>query len=271
MNKFVMVTKNIGGFLKDNSPTILTGMSVAGLISTVGLAIKATPKAFAIKNSYQEDIWNVQDQIENGDISEESGKKEIRDDKIHLALDICKIYAPAAVSGVVTIACIVGAHSISMKRNAALAALYSISEKSLKEYKDKTKEIVGNSKAEKIEDELIKDKLSKNPLGKEYVIETGDGDTLCYDVYSGRYFKSDIEKIKQAINEFNQAMLYENSMSLNDFYGMLNLKHVRLGDNIGWTVDKFLEPSFRSSLASDMTPVLVLDYAVEPTWDYRVY
>lgn len=265
MNVKTIVT-SLKTVISNNAPTILTGAAVGGVITTVALAITATPKALQIREFYKESVADLEDWVD------ETAIKEARKDAtVKFALDTAKIYAPTVISGTMTIACIVGAHTVSANRMAALAALYSASEKALEEFQKKAKNVVGNSKVEKIKDELISEKLKEKPVGKEYIINTGEGDTLCYDVYSGRYFTHDIEKIRKAINDFNQALLYEQAMSLNEFYGMLGLQHIRLGDNIGWTVDKMLDPNFRSGLTSDMTPCLVLDYQVEPTWDYRVY
>jgi uncharacterized membrane protein len=43
-----MIVKKFGGALSKNSPTILTGLGVIGLFSTVYAAVDATPKALAI-------------------------------------------------------------------------------------------------------------------------------------------------------------------------------------------------------------------------------
>ena len=42
------MTKNLTTQINKNSPTILTGLSVAGLISTTILAVRATPEAMEL-------------------------------------------------------------------------------------------------------------------------------------------------------------------------------------------------------------------------------
>ncbi|MBQ5562679.1 MAG: hypothetical protein IIT39_04770 [Clostridia bacterium] len=68
------------------------------------------------------------------------------------------------------------------------------------------------------------------------IVTTGYGDTLCYETLSGRYFYSDIEKIRAAVNRANKIILEESYISLNEFYDELDLGHTGIGDSIGWGV-----------------------------------
>ena len=101
------------------------------------------------------------------------------------------------------------------------------------------------------------------------MIVTGKGNTLCYDAFNSRYFYSDIDQIKRAINELNRRMLNEMYVSLNDFYDELNLKHSGNGYELGWKLDDGLvEIDFSSQLSDDGRPCLVLEYLVAPRYDF---
>ena len=129
----------------------------------------------------------------------------------------------------------------------------------------------GEKKHETVKDAIAKDKIEKNPIAMQEVIITEKGNTLCYDVLSGRYFKGDIDKIKKAENELNRQMRDEMYISLNDFYYEIGLENIKLGDELGWNINEgYIDLSFSSQLASDGTPCLVIDYAVAPRYDYRV-
>lgn len=262
--KIISIAKTAGGFIQQNSPTILTGMAVAGVVGTVVAAINATPKAVEIveleKRKREHIVYYVGDE-------EVEMKQELT--KFDIVKLTWKEYIPTAIMGTVTIGCIIGAHSISMKRTAALAGLYSLSQKALEEYESKVEEVVGKNKANKIKDEIAQDWLDKNPVDKNNIIRTGYGDTLCYDILSGRYFMSDIEKIRQAQNDFNQQLITDMSLCLNEFYGLLGLDTIGLGEEVGWSVGKLMDIRFTSKLASDGTPCLVMDYAIEPIFEYR--
>lgn len=265
--KVVSVATKAGKFIQTNSPTILTGFAVVGLVGTVISAVNATPKAVRLveEERYERDkvkYYFNQDDVPDTDDSEPLTKLEI----VKLTW---KEYIPTAIIGGATIACIIGAHGIHSRRNAALAALYSVSQKAYEEYQEKVKQTVGQNKEGKIRDEIAQDVLNRNPVDKLRIQRTARGDTLCFDILSGRYFFSDAEFIRQSQNEFNHQLLNEMNLCLNDFYGILGLDSIDLGEEVGWSVDKMLDIRFASKLASDGTPCLVLDYHVKPIFEYR--
>nr|DAW53488.1 MAG TPA: hypothetical protein [Caudoviricetes sp.] len=238
--------------IKKHSPEILTGIGIAGMITTTVMAVRATPKALILI---------------------EERKEEIGAEKLE-AMDMVKTawacYIPAAITGTLSVACLIGASSVNARRNAALATAYTLSESALKDYQGKVIEMFGEKKNEAVKDAVAKDKVEKNPVVTREVIITEKGNTLCYDAISGRYFKSDIEKIKKAECELNRQMLDDMYVSLNDFYYEIGLDSVKLGDELGWNVDSgYIDLSFSSQLASDGTPCLVIDYSVAPRYDYR--
>lgn len=238
--------------IKKHSPEILTGIGIAGMITTTVMAVRATPKALILI---------------------EERKEEIGAEKLE-AMDMVRTtwacYIPAAITGTLSVACLIGASSVNARRNAALATAYTLSESALKDYQGKVIEMFGEKKNEAVKDAVAKDKVEKNPVVTREVIITEKGNTLCYDAISGRYFKSDIEKIKKAECELNRQMLDDMYVSLNDFYYEIGLDSVKLGDELGWNVDSgYIDLSFSSQLASDGTPCLVIDYSVAPRYDYR--
>lgn len=257
-----LATQKLGRFISRSSPTILIGLSVAGLVTTVILAVKATPKALLLIDETQEYMMG-------------EGKKYPL--VTHTKLEIVKLtwrcYLPAAAMGIVTIACIIGANSINLRRNAALASVYSLTEATLKEYQAKVVETFGESKAKKIKNEIATDQLKKNPVVDETeLLLTGHGMTLCYDIISGRYFRSDIESIRKVQNELNNQLLGGDMyLSLNDLYYALGLPNIKIGDELGWVVDDgLLEFSFSSQLTPGGIPCLVLDHSLFPRYGYDI-
>lgn len=94
--------------IRDNGPSILTGLGVVGLVSTVGLAIKATR-----------------------DFDKEEHKTNEQKFK-----SVVKHYWPVGVMGAGSIACIIGSNKMNMKRNLALAGALKLSENKITEVKD---------------------------------------------------------------------------------------------------------------------------------------
>ena len=197
------VAKNVRPALDKHSPEILTCFGVSGFVTTVIMAIKATPKAL--------------DRME-----EVKAKHKNKSDKKAFCKDVltkvAPVYIPTFIVGGLSITCVIGASSVNHKRNAALATAYTISETALKEYKGKVIETIGEKKEESIRAAVAKDRVDKNPAVDREVIITGDGETRCFDPLSSRYFNSDIESIRKAVNELNRRLLREDYISLNDFY-----------------------------------------------------
>lgn len=243
--------KKTGKRLAEESPSILTGLGVTGFISTVIMAVKATPKAMYLLEG--EEQLRYKNKLPTVYTPKETIKL------------VWKYYVPTGLVGLASIGCFIGANSISLRRHAALASLYSLTEATLKEYQEKVIEEIGKKKEEKIRDSIIQDRMDKNPVSDNQVIILGKGETLFYDTLSGKYFKSEIETIRRIINDFNQDLLTEMYKTLNDFYFELGLEPTVLGSSMGWTTERgLLDIRFVAKLASDSTPCIALEYKVEP-------
>ena len=262
--------KTMAKSLSNHSPEILTGIGIAGMITSTILAVKATPKALALLEEKKEEVNknNFEQQIDR-DYSLKDHKELDKLDAKTTIKTVWKCYIPSTVTMGVSIACLIGASSVHVKRNAVLATAYHLSEAAATEYRNKVVETIGAKKEEAIRDAVNKDRMEKNPVTKNEVFITEKGNTLCYDPLSGRYFKSDIDKIKKSINELNHQLNVTFYVSLNDLYDELGLEHTELGDVLGWNSDAgLLELHFSSQLSSDGTPCLVLDFNHLPKYDY---
>jgi hypothetical protein len=172
--------------------------------------------------------------------------------------------------GSLTVACIIGAHALHMRKQAALAGACSLTATALREYQSKVIETIGEAKNREIKEEIHKDKLKSNPVQDKEVVIVGAGEMLCYDVLSGRYFKSDIETVRRAQNDLNRDLMNEMWVDLNAVYDALGLPPTRLGSELGWSVnDSLIEFKFSTQQAENGAPCLVIDYDVTPSADYQ--
>ena len=246
------VAKEIELFTGKHAPEILTGIGIAGMVTTVVLAVKETPKACQLLDERKDEL------------------KTENLPGVEIVKTTWKCYIPAAVTGVASIACIIGANSVHNKRTAAIAAAYKISETALSEYKDKVVEVVGEKKEQAVRDAIDKDHIQNNPVSKQQVFITTKGESLCYDAHSGRYFKSDIEQIRRAVNNLNHQMTAGDMYcSLNDFYDEIGLSHTDMGDELGWSIeDGLLDIDFGSQITDDGEPCIVLHYNISPKYNY---
>jgi hypothetical protein len=243
-------------FMKDHSPTILTAVAIAGSVTTTVLAVKATPQAVERLNKASEKKYQA-----NPDGGPGSSRLTVWE-TIKVAYPV---YIPAVAMTAVTIGCIVSANSINTRRNAALLGAYALTETAFKEYQDKVTSEIGQNKERKIRDELVVDQMRKNPrdFHNEMVVLNGT-EQWCYDVPSGRYFKSDMESIRKAQNEINAEAIRNMWATQTQFYDMIGLRSNGMSDEFGWSGDKQLEVHFVAHLDETGTPAIGINYFVIP-------
>ena len=246
-----------------HSPEILTGIGIAGMITTVVLAVKATPKALQLIEA-EKDRKNAKIRNEENMVTK---LKLIETVKV-----AWKPYVPAIITGGLSTACLIGASSVHLKRNAALATAYTLSQSALTEYREKVVETLGEKKEKLVREKVNKEHLEQNPVSKNQVFITAKGDTLCYEHLSGRYFKSDIERIRQAANNLNRTIVTDMYVSLNDFYDELGLDHTDIGYELGWNVDSgLIDIDFGSQIAEDGTPCIVVENLTQPRYGFSTF
>lgn len=139
-----------------------------------------------------------------------------------------------------------------------MTAAYSLSERAFSEYKDKVKEKLGERKEQGVRDAIAEDRVRNNPPGQAVVV-IGDGNSLCYELHTGRPFISSMEALKKAENALNARLLREDFAYLHNFYDLAGIPHTDSDYDFGWTSDKLMELEFTSLLHEDK-PVLAFAY-----------
>ena len=243
------IIKKSWKIIKKRSPDILIGLGISGMILTTISAVKATPKAIRLVD-----------------------EREIKDGKRLTNTEIVettwKCYIPSAITGVCSIACLIGANSINARRNAALAAAYDISLQDLSDYKKKALEVVGDKKEEMIRDEVAKEHLIADRVESMPIISTGRGKVPCYDYLTKRLFESDMETLRKAENNLNKRLREEDCITLNDFFLEIGLEETDeiIGDTLGWDIDHgYIDMAFTSQLVEGV-PYLVLGHNNPPRY-----
>lgn len=226
---------------------ILSGVAVAGVGTVAILGVKAGMKIQDTK------IRNDYDNLEKED------KREV------LIHEIIPDLVPTAVTALVTIGCIAGAQAKDAATIATLAGMYSMKEKEYNEITQKTQEFLGEKKTQALYDKIAEDAVMDDAesFTEELVENSGHGDTIVLDLATGKYFKSDIEYIRQTVNDLNESLIHGDPVRLNDFYYALGLKGNKLGENIGWDCSLGTEKMnvrYSSALLNGNTPIMTIDY-----------
>lgn len=235
-----------------NSPAILTGLSVAGVLTTAVLTGKASFRA-ALEISEENYQLNAQgkDFLTNREAAEL----------------VWKEFIPPAVVGALTLTAIISANRIGTRRAAALAAAFKISEDLAEQYRQKVIEHMGDKKEEMVRSDVARDRISRAD-GVETII-LNDTEIVFYDSWSGRAFKSTRQRVEDAVNQMNYQINHNWAMSLTEFYGLLDLPKTAVSDDFGWNTDRLLTLYYTSTLLSDGRPACEIRYEVEPTQNFH--
>lgn len=198
-----------------------------------------------------------------------------------------KAYIPAIISGVGTSACILGSHHVSAKEIAALTASCTYLAANRDKIEKKIKEKYGEEKLHEIKNVVAIDSIKENKpkelvttdtkkmLPRKSSIEwTGNGPLKCFEGYSGRYFYSTLEKVKEAEKTLNNKLHDGEYVCLNDFYELLGIAKTHFGNTFGWPANEeyydiqLEEPiNFENTLVEDDfdgEPVLIIDLYTYP-------
>lgn len=247
--------KRVGKLAQDNSPAILTAIGVAGTLSTAFLTGRASYKAA--------DLIRYG---EYGSIGNTKHRSFTPKQKVKL---VWRFYVPAACSAGLTVAAIIFANQIGTRRAAAMAAAYTISEKAYAEYREKVVEKIGANKERQVRDELAQDRVTKNPPGSNQVLLTASGNVLFHEASTGRYFRCDVETLRQAQNKINYQVLNDSYASLTDFYYLIGLPPTTMSDELGWNSDnEQLELIFSAVMTEDGQAAISMEYRVKPIRNY---
>lgn len=248
MMAFRPLLKQTERFITDNSPAILTGIGVAGVVATAYLTGQASIKAYRILEE-----------------NESSYDPLTTKEKVEL---VWTLYIPPVTTGLLTVTCIIAANRIGNRRAAAIAAAYSLTERAFEEYRNKVVERIGERKEELVRADIVQDRLNENPPPSREVLMIGAGDVLCLEAFTGRYFNSNAEKLHAAENRVNARLIQDMFASLSDFYDLIGLDHTEFSDEVGWNVDKLLDLTFASAIAPDGRPCLSFSFRVVPIRNY---
>lgn len=255
-------------FTKKNSPVILAGCAIAGVVATVYCAWKASPKAEEVLKKHREDMKTVK----KGD------KEAKRAVTVETVKEMTPIVAPTVIMAGATITAIIGSQKINSRRIAALSAAYTMSSDLVKDLNDQMQKEFGKKKADKVKDAVFEKKMKEENGGDIPKRDPGmvkKGLYWCRDYYTGNLFMTNANIINKAINAISTRVRSEMYITLGEFWntledcgsiGMERLAISPLKDEFGWTVDDLvngtLDISYTSVLDEDDMPILAIEYSL---------
>jgi hypothetical protein len=231
-----------------HSPTILFAAGVVGFGVTVVLASRATLKVDKVLSAHEEGMSAAKSLHETGhqDYSDADYRKDMVTIHTRFLVDLTKLYAPAVVVGLASIAALTSSHVILNRRTVSLMAAYAAVERGFKNYRERVIQELGEDK----------DREYKHGLIEQEVLEDGDEGGVVKTIkalgeksYSPYAVMFD-ERSSSWNREpgYNQVFLqsqqaYANNLLqsrghvlLNDVYDMLGLPRTKAGCVVGWVL-----------------------------------
>lgn len=254
MNAIITAIQKIA---QNNQHAILTGVGVAGTVSTAVLTGRASMKA-AREIDALEERFNLH-------LDEKGLSGDYRFSRRGKIEAVWKYYIPPVGVGLITVSSIVLANRVAGKEAAALAAAYTVSEKAFTEYREAVVKKLGTVEERKVHDEYAEARMNKNPINTKEIILAGTGEVLCFDITSGRYFqssKNEIEKAEIAVN--HEILGFTRGASLSEFYDNVGLAPTGYSDTVGWNHDHLCRVRFSSEISVDDRPCLAIDFVEAP-------
>ena len=198
---------------KQHAPTLLTIVGITGFWAAGVMTAMEVPKveeAIAQEASRRaENGLEPLDRLDKGKIIVEH------------------MWRPAAVAGASTLA-VAGANKINLSRLAGMTALYQSAKNELSSIQDrvsnKESDSLKKGDLEKARQQRHRDDYEKNPvLEGDRIHETGNGNTLFVETWSGARFHSSITAVNTAITELNTRLQEDQYIELSEVYDMLDI------------------------------------------------
>lgn len=227
-----------------NSPAILFGAGVIGMVGTVVLASRSTLKLSDALDEFEVGKAASASALNAKRIGDETAKKNSIILHTHLVLDVGKLYLPAIILGVASIGALGGSHYILTRRNAQLTAAVVALEKAFKQYRGRVIADQGEDKdREYMYGTSSREVLSENKKGEPKVakvITFGDGSSP-YSVVFGNDNKNwqptpeyNAFFLRQQQNYLNDRLRSKGHIFLNDAYRELGFPDTEAGALTGW-------------------------------------
>jgi uncharacterized MnhB-related membrane protein len=225
---------------KKHSPVVLFGAGVVGFGATVFLACRATSK---VDSLVEETHKKIEETKNDESLTGKVQKKELTVIRTALAVETVKLYGPAVLIGMASVASLTGSHYLMSKRNVALAAAFAGAERTLAEYQKRVAETIGEEREREIRNGIVE---------VDIVEETDEGPVIKKMKKRGeplspyKHLYDELNKNWQRERNYNlmylsaQQVHFQNLLDtrgyvfLNEVLKALGMKQTEAGQQVGW-------------------------------------
>ena len=279
--------------VRKHSPEILM---VAGVIGTVAGAVMACKETLELEDVLDECKQEKMELEEQYAMCEQYSEDALKKDKVKLtikqAAKIVKLYAPSVIMEATSIGVIFASNDIMRKRNASMAAAYATLNSMYKRYRQNVIESYGEEVDKDMRFGVKHEKVTEidedgNKVKIDARIVDLDNTALAISDYS-RFFQSgckgfdassgryNLLYLKGIQAMFNNKLIADGYVMLNDVYRELGFDTIPEGWSIGWVYDEenpigdnyidfgLYEARNKNQRAvNDWEPVILMDFNVD--------
>ena len=279
--------------VRKHSPEILM---VAGVIGTVAGAVMACKETLELEDVLDECKQEKMELEEQYATCEEYSEDALKKDQVKLTLKqaakIVKLYAPSVIMEATSIGVIFASNDIMRKRNASMAAAYATLNSMYKRYRQNVIESYGEEVDKDMRFGVKHEKVTEidedgNKVKIDARIVDLDNTALAISDYS-RFFQSgckgfdassgryNLLYLKGIQAMFNNKLIADGYVMLNDVYRELGFDTIPEGWSIGWVYDEenpigdnyidfgLYEARNKNQRAvNDWEPVILMDFNVD--------
>ena len=279
--------------VRKHSPEILM---VAGVIGTVAGAVMAFKETLELEDVLDECKQEKMELEEQYAMCEQYSEDALKKDQVKLtikqAVKIVKLYAPSVIMEATSIGVIFASNDIMRKRNASMAAAYATLNSMYKRYRQNVIESYGEEVDKDMRFGVKHEKVTEidedgNKVKVDARIVDLDNTALAisdysrffqmgckgFDASSGRY---NLLYLKGIQAMFNNKLIADGYVMLNDVYRELGFDTIPEGWSIGWVYDEanpigdnyidfgLYEARNKNQRAvNDWEPVILMDFNVD--------
>lgn len=279
--------------VRKHSPEILM---VAGVIGTVAGAVMACKETLELEDVLDECKQEKMELEEQYAMCEQYSEDALKKDQVKLTIKqvakIVKLYAPSVIMEATSIGVIFASNDIMRKRNASMAAAYATLNSMYKRYRQNVIESYGEEVDKDMRFGVKHEKVTEidedgNKVKIDARIVDLDNTALAISDYS-RFFQSgckgfdassgryNLLYLKGIQAMFNNKLIADGYVMLNDVYRELGFDTIPEGWSIGWVYDEanpigdnyidfgLYEARNKNQRAvNDWEPVILMDFNVD--------
>jgi hypothetical protein len=224
-----------------NSPGLLFGAGVVGMVGSTVLACRATLKM-------EELLWEAKGKLHTAktlkhqEYSDKDRSRDITLIHVQTGVKIVRLYSPAIIVGGLSIAALTKSHNILNQRNAALTAAYAALEKGFKEYRERVVEKYGEEADRNLRYGTQQVEVTDPETKKKKIVTRVSQNTPSiyarfFDPTSTSWSRDpeyNLIFLKCQQNYANDMLHARGHVFLNEVYDMLGIPRSKAGAVVGW-------------------------------------